>query len=282
VHKLRIVLAALLAVACAPPLFAQQRPLVTEDPETIGEGRVLLEAGLDRNLDQVYPVSGLRGDLWRAPTIGISVGLGKIAELQIDGGLYSRLSITRRDPAPLSSLVTATGSSTDDVEDFTMATKIRISPEKGRRPALGFRFGTKLPNASNESGLGTDTMDFLASVLAGKTIQSVRVVGNAGFAILSDPTEGNRQNDVFTYGVSVARAVSQKIEFVGEVNGRVSTRAGEPFPGTETRGLLTFGARYTRAALRVDAGLLVGLTDVDPTIGFTTGLTYVFNAFSVP
>ena len=167
----RLVLIALLGVAWARPAIAQQRPLVTEDPESIGGGRVLIEAGLDRALDQVYPVSGLRGDLWRVPTFGISIGISPIAEIQIDGGLYSRLSITGRQAAPLSALVTATGSSTHDVEDIVIATKIRLAPETTGRPAFGFRFGTKLPNASNESGLGTDTTDFLASLLVGKTVR---------------------------------------------------------------------------------------------------------------
>jgi len=271
-----------MAVAWARPAIAQQRPLVTEDPESIGGGRVLIEAGLDRALDQVYPVSGLRGDLWRVPTIGISVGISPIAEIQIDAGLYSRLSITERQAAPLSALVTATGSSTHDVEDIVIATKIRLAPETAGRPAFGFRFGTKLPNASNESGMGTDTTDFLASLLVGKTVRSVRVVGNVGLGILADPTQGDRQNDVITYGLSIARAVTQRTEFVGEVNGRWSTRSGGAFPGTESRGLAMFGTRYTRGALRFDAGIFVGLTSIDPTIGFTTGFTYVFEAFTLP
>ena len=54
------------------------------------------------------------------------------------------------------------------------------------------------------------------------------------------------------------------------------------FPGTETRGLLKLGRRYTRGTLRVDAGIYFGLTTIDPTIGFTTGFTYVFNAFTLP
>jgi hypothetical protein len=278
----RFVLAAALALACARPVAAQQRPLLTEDPETIGEGRVLLEGGIERARDQVYPVSGLRGDLWRVPTIGISVGISSIAEIQIDGGLYSHLSIKSRTAAPLSSVVTAAGETTSDVDDVVIATKIRLAPETAGRPAFGFRFGTRLPNASNESGLGTDTTDFLSSLLVGKTVQSVRVVGNVGFAILADPTQGDRQNDVVTYGLSFARAVTQQTEFVGEVNGRKSTRSGGAFPGTESRGLAMFGTRYTKRALRVDAGVFVGLTDADPTIGFTTGLTYVFNAFRVP
>jgi hypothetical protein len=278
-----LALACAALLVCAAPAAAQQRPLVTEDPEPIGAGRVLVEGGLDLSHDQHYPASGLQGNLVRFPTVGVSVGLSSIAEFQIDGAFHDRLSISSRDrTAPLASLVTSTGDVTTDVDDIVVATKIRVLPEKGRQPAIGLRFATKLPNASNESGLGLDTMDFYVSALGAKTVQSVRVVANLGAGILPDPVVGNRQNDVFTYGLSFARAVTQQAEIVGEVNGRVSTRSGVAFPGTETRGLITVGARYTRNTIRFDAGLYFGLTSIDPTIGFTVGATYVFNAFTVP
>ena len=266
----------------ARPVRAQQRPLLTEDPEPIGAGRVLIEGGLDATHDQQYPVSGLKGNLLRFPTIGISVGLSSIAELQIDGGLYSRLNITDRVAAPLSSELTVDGNSTHDVEDTIVATKIRLMTEAASRPALGIRFATKLPNASNESGLGLDTTDFFASLLVAKTVQSIRVVGNVGVGILADPTLGHRQNDVLTYGLSFARAMTQQAEVVGELNGRASTRSAGAFPGTESRGILKLGGRYTRGMLRLDAGVFFGLMSVDPTIGATVGFTYVFNAFRVP
>jgi hypothetical protein len=216
------------------------------------------------------------------PTIGLSFGLSSIAEFQIDGGLNQRLSITARKlGAPLASLVTATGSTTRSFEDVFIGTKIRVLPEGTSRPAIGLRFTTKLPNASNESGLGTDSMDFYGSLLGAKTVQSIRIVANVGAGILSDPIQGNRQNDVLTYGVSFARAMTTEAEVVGELNGRLSTRS-DPFPGTESRGLLKLGGRYTRGSVRLDAGIFFGLTTIDPTFGFTTGFTYVFNAFKVP
>ena len=272
------------AAICAVPLAAsaQQRPLVTEDPETIGAGRVLVEAGLDYANDVEYPASGLEGDLFRFPLVGVSVGLSSIAEIQIDGGLYSRLSITDRRDAPLSSMVTATGDSTSSIDDLVIGTKVRIVPEGVSRPSVGLRFATKLPNASNESGLGLDTTDFFASLLIAKTVQSVRVVGNAGLGILGDPTRGDRQNDVLTYGLSFARAVTQAAEVVGEINGRVDTREGDPPPGTESRGTVRFGARYTIGTLRADAAILFGVTSNDPGVGFAAGFTYVFNAFQIP
>src|SRR5262245_49693765 len=280
---MRPVLFALAALVLQPVLaFAQQRPLVTEDPETIGAGRMLVETGFDYGPVVEYPASGLEGDLFRVPLIGVSIGLSSIAEIQIDGGLYNHLSINSREPAPLSVMVTATGDSTSSVEDIVIGTKIRIAPETASRPSFGLRFATKLPNASNESGLGLDTTDFFASVLVGKTVRRVRFVGNIGLGILADPTRGDQQNDVLTYGFSFARALTQQAEVVGEVNGRVSTRAGGPPPGTESRSTARFGARYTVGTWRLDGAALFGLTSRDPSFGFAAGFTYVFNAFKIP
>ena len=263
---------------------AQQRPLVTEDPETIGAGRLLLEGGLNLERDVLYPVSGLEGNRLSVPTIGISVGLSSIAELQIDGGLYQRLSITRRNPlAPLASVLTFSGSNTGDVEDIVLATKVRIVGEAAQRPAFGLRFATKLPNASNEDGLGTDITDFYASLLVGKTVQSVRVVGNVGVAILGDPTSAvPAQNDLMTFGVSVARAMTTAAEIVAEVNGRLNFANGDPDPGSENRAALRLGARYTRGPVRLDAAIILGMTSRDPSFGVTGGFTWVINAFRIP
>ena len=283
---MRRVCAAAIA-ACVMFLYAvsagaQQRPLVTEDPETIGSGLVLLEGGFDQQHDVSYPASGLEGNLLRLPTLGVSFGVSSIAELQIDGGVYNRLDVTSRVPAPLSPLLNFEGNSTHDVEDIVVATKIRLLSETAGRPAFGLRFATRLPNASNESGLGLDTTDFFFSTLFGKTVRSIRFVGNAGLGILADPTNATRQNDVFTYGASVARAVKQGLEVVGEVNGRVNTRGGEPPVGTGSRSALRVGGRFTEHTVRVDAGVIVGLTSADSDFGFTAGVTWVFKGFTIP
>jgi hypothetical protein len=271
------------AVLHAPSAAAQQRPLETQDPTTIGTGQVLIEAGLGYARDAFYPLSGLKGTLWQVPVIGINVGLGPIADLQITGGPYNRLSITGRRPdAPFARLVTATGSTTHAVEDVSIGTKIRLVPEAPGRPAVGFRFSVRLPNAKHESGLGQDTTDFSAALLAGKTFGSVRLVANAGVTIMSEPLDSTKQNDVLTYGLSAAGQISPHTELVAEVSGRRSTRNGIPPVGTESRGTATFGARYTRGPVRWDAAALVGTTAIDPTFGLKVGVTYVFTAFSLP
>jgi hypothetical protein len=273
----------ILTLLTATPLLAQQRPLVTEDPETVGSGLILLEGGFDMQNGIFYPLSGLEGDLLRVPVVGVSLGLSSIAELQIDGGFYNRLNVTSRAPAPLSGLLDFEGDETTDVEDLVIGTKVRLLSEGASRPAIGMRLATRLPNAGNESGLGRDTTDFFTSILVGKTVESIRVVGNLGFGILTDPTEGHQQGDVLTYGLSIARAIAEGLEVVGDINGHYApTNDEDTPPGGESRGAIRIGGRFTRGTVRLDGGIIIGMTSRDPAFGVTAGLTWVFRGFSVP
>lgn len=277
-----IALSAVLTVCVAGPALGQQRPLVTEDPEVIGSGLVLLEGGFDYVRDQPYPVSGIEGHRLRVPTLGISMGVSSIAEIQIDGVSYQTLSVTDRVDAPLSSQLNFTGDTTSDMDDIVIGAKVRVLSETARRPAVALRFATRLPNASNESGLGLDTFDFVNTLLVGKAIQSVRIVGNVGLGILSDPTRGDRQNDVLVYGLSMARAMSETTQIVAEIAGHANTRRGDAPPGTDSSSYIRAGGRYTRGPVRLDAALVAGLTSQDGTIGFTAGVTWVFQGMEVP
>lgn len=254
---------------------AQQRPLVTEDPEVVSQGQVLLEIGFDQLFEQRFPASGLQGTLLRMPTFGLSIGVG-IAEIQIDGAAFQSLQIKDRFAAPLDNMLEFTGDRTTSVDDFVIGTKVRLLSEAPGRPAIGIRFATKLPMARNERGLGLDTTDFYASVLGAKTVQSLRIVGNAGIGILGDATRGDRQNDVLTYGLSVARALTQAAEVVGEVNGRLHTGDQDPAPGTQSSAIVRGGLRYTYKRVRVDGGAIIGVLAEDPKFGITAGLTWVF------
>jgi hypothetical protein len=263
---------AALILGTSLPARAQHRPLQTQDPEVIGEGRVLVEAGLETGANVFYPVSGLTGDRLAVP-IGVSVGLGKVAEFQIDTG-YQWLAIDRREPAPLDGRV-RDGDRTHDVVDAVVATKIRVLREGARRPALGVRFATELPNASNETGLGQDTLNFAASLLAAKTVGPYRVAGNAGVALLSDVIEGSLQEDAFVGSLSVARALTPALDVVAEVSGRKVLFADVPPIGAEPRGAVRAAVRYTRGPWRADAGLVVGTSRQEPDVGLIVGLTWI-------
>ena len=268
--RLRLAVLALTLLIWPALGAAQQRPLLTEDPESVGSGIVLMEAGFDYQRDQHFPVSGLTGHLRSLPRFGVSIGVSSIAEVQIDGVSYDTLNITDRTRAPLSRLLRVSGTSTSSWSDTVVGAKSRLLSEGAVRPGIALRFATKLPNAGNEEGIGLDTMDFYNTLLVGKTVRSLRVVGNVGLGILSDPTRGDRQNDVLVYGISFARAFAEGAEI------------GDPPPGTDSSGYVRFGARFTRGLVRVDAALVAGLTPRDAGLGVTAGLTWVFRAFEVP
>jgi hypothetical protein len=115
----------------------------------------------------------------------------------------------------------------------------------------------------------------LAAFLVGKTVQSVRTVGNVGLLVLGNPIGAQKTVRALGFGLSVARAVTNDFEVVGEVNGHLHPMGEAPPPGTESRGVLRLAARYTHQLLRVDLGILVGITPRDPAFGISAGATYV-------
>jgi outer membrane putative beta-barrel porin/alpha-amylase len=277
---IRIPLAVALFLLGARSARAQQRPLTTEDPEVIGAGRMLVEAGIESGQNARYFLSGLTGDRVALP-VGVSIGLGNIAEVQFDAG-YTWFGIDSRTDAPLAYRVPADATRTSDVIDLTIGTKIRVCGEGTHRPAFGIRFATRLPNASNESGLGLDTTDFSFGILGAKTFGPWRITGNAGLGILSSPLVGTIQDDAFVGGVSLARALTKQWDVVGEVTTQKVWFADVPPIGAEPLGEVRLAARYRRGRARFDAGVLAGFTQRSPDFGLIAGVTIVGQAFTAP
>ena len=265
-------------VLCAASAYGQQRPLETQDPESIGAGNIVIETGFAYLRQQSYPASGLRGHLTNVPILGFTFGVSDVAEFQIDHASLQHLSVTERFDAPNDSFLTFDGDSTSDFDDLVVGAKVRMLSETSRRPSFGFHFSTRLPNAGNESGLGLDMLAFHNSLLVGKTLGPVRVVGNVGLGIMGDPTNATRQNDVVLYGFSLTGGVSPSIEAVMEVNGWLNTRDGQVPPGTDSSGFARGGLRYTlRDGVRLDGAVVFGLHDRDATVGATVGLSWMFS-----
>jgi len=278
-HVLVLVFVALLMPL---PAGAQQRPLDTQDPEPVGAGRVAVESGVSYARDVVYPLSGLRGDLYQAPLIDVAVGVSPIAAIELSGGPYDRLRISARQAAPLAGSARIIGGATHAVDDLVIGMKLRVVPETAARPAFAVRFAVRLPNAKHTSGLGQDTTDFTASVLAGKAVAGWRAVGNLGVTIMSEPLNAAAQNDVLMYGASLTRPVGRRVSLVGEANGRLSTRPGDAPVGTESRAMLRLGGRYRTGRIQYDLSVARGLTAFDPSFGVAVGVRLVWKAFALP
>lgn len=254
------VLAIVLAVHV--PVYAQQRPLLTEDPRLVPAGAVDVETGFGYEKRAVYTISGFKGEHVSLLPSGLNFGLGDRAEFQLTGTLHDYLR-------------TSNGVWHSDFGDIALSTKIKILGESHKSPVISFRPTVVLPNANQGSGLGLNTTRFFASVLAGKTIGKAFVYGNAGTGIMDNPTKAGVQNDVFTYGIAGVVPVVSHVNWVAEFTG-LQNPIKSPAPGSETRRQLRSGFQFEAAGIRWDAGVTAGLTSLDPRWGLSFGLTKRF------
>ncbi len=188
--------------------FAQQRPLLTEDVDTIPEGAVEVSAGVDFLQNEKFPLSGLKGDLTRGGDVRVRVGFASNIEFQVEGVLQNFLAINSaapRSPIPLS----LDGNSSNDAGDFILSTKIKLRNETRNFPALGFKFGFQLPNSDQARGIGTNQINVFGKVLVQKKFGTrngksprFKALGNLGIGILTAPLERFTQNDVLLYGLA--------------------------------------------------------------------------------
>src|SRR5215831_12021124 len=272
--KLLFLLVLALGAGCAQ---AQQRPLITEDVDIITPGSLRIQAGVDFMQRARYPVSGLEGDLTRAPVIGVSIGLAPNVEVQVMGVGQNFLSINSRSRSSIPLNLAPDANSTNDTGDFTLWTKIKLRNEGARMPSIGFRFGVELPNSNQATGIGLNQTNAYGQILLGKKFghnARVNTFGNLGIGILGVPNQSFAQNDVLTYGLAGIFRLDKTFSLVGEVNGRANTRPGTGPLGTESRGEARLGMQVRASGLRFDFAGIAGLTRFSPRSGVTVGVTY--------
>ncbi len=258
------------------PLLAQQRPLVTQEVEVIAPGEVLIQFGVEYLQRAHFPLSGLEGDLTRVGVISLHFGLSRRMELQIEGTIRNFLSVSEQRTAFIQPILTQGGTSTDDTGDFTLAAKIKLFSERGRRPALGFRFGFEAPTSDERRGIGLNTTNIFLTILLQKHFGRLNTFANVGVGILQGPAGLFTQNDVLLFGLGAVLPVNERLNVVGEVQGRKSTRptpVDSPLVGTDSRVQARLGVQIFAGGFRWDFAGIAGLTKNDPDTGFAFGIT---------
>lgn len=280
----RIAFTVLLVAAAAISAAAQQRPLLTDDIDITPQGAFELGVGVDFIQNAKFPLSGLRGDMTRVGDIRLKTGLSSNVEIQIEGTLQNYLAINSVGPSAIP--LTVTGNSTNDFDDFTMSTKVKLFNETKTLPAIGLKFGFQMPNTDQARGIGTNQINIFSKIIvqkrfgkrAGKT-PLVNVYGNLGLGIMNAPLANFTQNDVLLYGLAGIFRVNDRINIVSEINGRQNTRSGLAPLGTESLSQFRIGAQIKASGLRFDSAALFGLTKDSPRSGFIFGVTYVSPTF---
>jgi hypothetical protein len=243
-----------------PPALAQSdRPLTTEPAHTLPVGEARVEVGLAWL--EGRDVNGNEGSVWGLPTLAGVVGIGPAADFRVEGtalaGFEPEHGQGNGDP-----------DSQREPGDFTFWTKVRLWRGTRLQPVVAGRLGVKLPVTSDESGLGTDEVDFHAQVLLSQTLDAARLNLNLGIAILGDPSRQASQNDALTYGLSGVFPLGERVRILGEVAGRQG-------PGTLfDRSHARLGARWEQGGVLWDAALSAGFIDESEDWGVLAGATF--------
>lgn len=275
----KVILAALLVLFFANLLTAQQRPLITEDIDITPAGSFQISVGTEFLQNAKFPLSGLKGDLTRVGVIVSRIGLASNVEIQVEGSVRNFLAInSSQTPAPIP--LDINRNSTSDTGDFIISTKIKINEETKNIPAFGFKFGVQLPNSNQAKGIGTNQINAFGKILFQKKFRDKRqipimyVFGNVGIGILTAPLQRFTQNDVLLYGLAGIIRLNDRINLVGEINGRANTRKrGIPL-GTESLSEVRLGTQIKVSKLRFDTAGIFGLNRYSPRSGVYFGVTY--------
>lgn len=256
----------LVSVLASMPLLSQEPTFCTDCPgfATGGlhftpPGAVTVFMGAEYQPGYINPVAGVKGDLWRLPTLGLRLGLSENAEVRITWQAYNSLRVRSQPAMPVFDTL---GNSTTDYGDVLLETLVKIRDEVPGGLAYGFKIGLKLPNTNERKGIGVNTTDVFASLLLAKTFSPRFVMyGDFGLGILSEPTKIYTQNDVLTYGLMTDYLFAENWHFVTELNGRHASHKG--FGGTESRGQARAGFEVNRGRFSYNLLLVQPLTSID-------------------
>ena len=269
-----------MVLLCALGVAGQQRPLMTEDIDTTRKGAIEFSSGVEFLQDAKFPLSGLTGDLSRVGVVRFRTGYASNVEVQVEGTLQNYLSINSiSNPTPIPLRID--GDSSTDFDDFLISVKIRLKDESRLLPGFAMKFGYQMPNTDQSRGIGTNQINVFSKFIAQKRFGDIRnetartnIFGELGLGIMNSPLGNFSQNDVVLYGLAGIFRVTDSLNIVSEVNGRLNRRSSGVPLGTESVGQFRLGAQITTGALRFDAATMMGLTKYSPKSGFLVGITY--------
>jgi hypothetical protein len=163
-----------------------------------------------------------------------------------------------------------------DWGDVALRAKWRLIEARGRRPALGVRFGVILPETKFEDarfrplGLGPNTLRSFGEALATCKAGPLLLHANLGLFLHDEVYRPHDQRDFISYGLALERRLTASLTAAAELSGR----AGRSKPGAEARSETRAGVRIGRGRLRGDVALRRGLAHAVGTWGLTAGLAW--------
>lgn len=252
-------------------------PLVTETAETIPAASAQVGLSVAYDNDGRYPGFTPPGEVrWQslttAPALGFRIAPSEWVEIQAS---YEFLNNDE-------STVSGGKQSHYGGGDARLFTKVWAVRERTWVPAVGVRFGAKLPNADAKDRLGTDETDFFIQLLGSKRFGNWAGHLNLGISLLGNPgfygADSSGQDDLFTYSVAMTTpylgatpgAESWGLRGLLEFAGATGSRFDNDYD------LVRAGPQVTFGGWTMFLGVTGGIDGAAPTYGFSGGAFYSF------
>ncbi len=171
-----------------------------------GSVRVEIEVGVTKQPDA--------SELINVPTIRVGYGLSDWADIEVE---YEYLVVRDTDFTDFSSGTRRANFDNERGGDARISLKVvpyEFGPHK-----VGFQFTTKLPNASQGDGIGTNEVDFTGRALLSSDWGKFQTHLNLGMAVLGDPSQNGNQNDFVVWGLGGQYSLNDSLTLMGEVEG---------------------------------------------------------------
>ncbi|GAB4347254.1 MAG: hypothetical protein Kow0099_29180 [Candidatus Abyssubacteria bacterium] len=185
--------------------------LDTEEALTIGQGnfQTEMEIGVTKQPDA--------SELYNIPRIRLTYGLSEWADIEFD---YEVLAVDDTDFVDFDAGITRRDH--DDFGTGDLRIKLKMVPYEFGPHRLGLQFITKLPNAEQDEGLGTNEIDATSLILFSSDWGRFKTHLNLGFIALGDPKQNGNQNDFVLWGIGGEYALTEALTLMGEVEGSTS------------------------------------------------------------
>lgn len=245
---------------CVPLTRAEyQFPLESISPTTtpFGEQRFRIGVLYNKNERLLFQKDDRDRQVYTLPKLDLSVGVSPDVELLFS---YPLLLINQNDRKQ------NFGSG-----DLTISGVYRIIREGTIFPECAIKFATKLPNADDTKGFGTDETDFFMGGVFSRKIGPLKLLLNADLAILGTPdTNQSSQDDVLIYRVGATYPLQHNLSAGLEIDGTEFSSRGND------RRFIRGGIAYTWQNLLIDLGGALALTEASGEYQVGMGVTLKF------
>lgn len=228
--RARVQWAGVVAILC---LLAGMRPrpaaaadyyiLKTEEARTVGDGNLKteVEVGVTKQDDA--------SELYNIPRMRAEYGLSEWVDLEFE---YEALAVEGSDVTRYDRSVPTTSFNRDDVGTGDLRIRLKMVPFDTAYGTFGYQLETKLPNADQDRGLGSNSTDVTGRVLHTldwsqftdtPILRDITTHTNVGLSFQGDPARNGNSNELFIFGVAAEYPLTERLTLMGEIEGAYDT-----------------------------------------------------------